>query len=113
MQLSGGESLHIAGSKDDNEKILAGVLGDFSRGLTHVAQLGTFGARKYSRRGWQHVAGAELRYYYAMWRHVLSMQGNLRTLDPESKEYHLTAVAWNALALLELISREYENTPEV
>jgi hypothetical protein len=99
-------SLHQPGAKDDSAKYLAGVLGDFSNALKQVARVGTYGARKYTRKGWESVEDAETRYYDAFWRHILDMEGNIEMCDFEHGERHLAAIAWNALALLELLDRK-------
>lgn len=96
---------HEPGSKLDNGKILAGVLGDFSLALQAVAEVGTFGANnKYSRGGWQSVKGGETRYKDALWRHILSERHE--PVDRESGFFHESHTAWNALARLELKLRK-------
>jgi len=98
--------MHIPGAKDDGGKTLAAVLGDFGLGLKQVAEIGTFGANKYSRKGWEHVEDAENRYNDAMWRHLLELNGDINARDPEHGKRHLAAVAWNALALLTILERK-------
>ena len=100
------KNLNVPGAKDDSEKVMAGLLLDFSRALTEVADVGTFGAVKYTRGGWQEVENAEQRYTDAFMRHVLSLQ--TEGTDPETGFLHWAHVAWNALAVLELILREAE-----
>ena len=90
-------------AKFDTGKPLAGVLGDFGRALMAVAEVGTFGARKYSRGGWRHVEDGVVRYTDALWRHLL--QENAEAQDPDSGLLHQAHVAWNALARLELMLR--------
>ena len=99
-------NLHTAGAKDDKTKLLGGVLGDFGDGLRQVAEIGTFGAKKYTRNGWQTVPEAETRYYDAFWRHILDMGSDLDARDPEHGKRHLAAIAWNALALLTILENE-------
>ena len=91
------------GRKDDAQKPLTGVLIDFSRALEEVAEVGTFGARKYARANWLLVEDAQQRYYDAMWRHLLA--SGSEALDQESKLKHLSHAAWNILAVLELQAR--------
>lgn len=91
------------GVKHDDGKIMGQLLGDFSRALLGVAEVGTFGANKYTRGGWQHVLGAEQRYYDALWRHIL--QANQEEVDSESGLSHLEHAAWNILAVIELKKR--------
>ena len=100
------KNLNVPGAKDDGEKTLAGLLLDFSRALEEVAEVGTFGARKYTRGGWQSVENAEQRYTDAFMRHVLKLQ--TEKVDPETGFMHWAHAAWNALAVLELYLREEE-----
>lgn len=65
-----GINQHDPGAKLDDGKLLAGVLADFSLALKAVAAVGTFGAGKYSRGGWQSVDNGIVRYYDALWRHL-------------------------------------------
>ena len=77
------------------------VLGGFSKGLFKVAEVGTFGAKKYTDNGWQEVDDGINRYTGALLRHLLShLDGEIK--DKESKLLHLSHVAWNALAILTL-----------
>lgn len=92
------------GAKLDAGKVLAGVLGDFSLALTAVAEVGTHGANKYSRGGWQHVPNADVRYTDALWRHILAE--NTEPVDSDSNLLHASHSAWNALARLELMLRQ-------
>ena len=100
--------LHAPGAKDDKAKPMAGVLLDFSRALQTVVDVGTYGAKKYTRRGWEHVEDAETRYLDAMMRHLLAMDVDPDGLDKETGLPHLAHVAWNALAVLELQARRKE-----
>ncbi len=100
---------HEPGAKLDAGKTLAGVLADFSGALTAVAEVGTMGAEKYTRGGWQHVDNGVQRYTDAMWRHLLQEQKI--SYDGESGLRHAAHMAWNALARLELIIRENDNAP--
>jgi hypothetical protein len=89
------------------------VLGEFSRALMAVSQVGTFGARKYTPSGWLEVPNAYKRYSSAMWRHYLQSKVALR--DSDSTLIHDAHTAWNALARLELRLRgivEVENLPD-
>lgn len=92
------------GVKHDDGKVMGQLLGDFSRALMGVAEVGTFGAHKYTRGGWQHVPDAAQRYYDALWRHLL--QANQEHADNESGLSHLEHAAWNILAVIELKKRE-------
>ena len=90
------------GAKLDAGKLKAGVLADFSLALKAVAEIGTFGANKYSRGGWQHVENGRERYTDAMWRHLLAGGGT----DDQSNLLHEAHFAWNVLARLELLLRQ-------
>lgn len=98
-----GKSPHIPGAKLDQGKCVAGVLHDFALGLQAVADVGHFGANKYTRGGWQSVPDAETRYFDAMWRHLLKSRHE--ELDQDSGLPHLAHLAWNVLAVLELQGR--------
>ena len=100
--------LHVPGAKDDKAKPMAGVLLDFSRALQTVVDVGTYGAKKYTRTGWATVPEGSQRYLDAMMRHLLAMDVDLDGLDPETGLPHLAHVAWNALAVLELQARRKE-----
>ena len=91
------------GVKHDQGKVMGQLLGDFSRALLGVAEVGTFGANKYTRGGWLSVPEGEQRYYDALWRHLL--QANQTDKDEESGLTHLEHAAWNILALIELKKR--------
>jgi hypothetical protein len=105
-----GTDPHASGAKMDAGKQLAGVLLDFSRALGAVADVGTFGANKYCRGGWQSVPNAEERYLDAFMRHLLKMQR--QPIDPDSNLDHLAHIAWNCLAVLELKARREEGQRE-
>lgn len=103
---------HGLGSKVPGAKLDAGkpdtsLLLMFGKALLSVASVGTFGARKYSRGGWQHVADGKLRYTAALMRHLF--KSAYERIDPESGLPHLAHAAWNALAILELDLREEED----
>lgn len=86
--------------KDDQDKPIAGALLDFSRALTEISKLATFGAKKYKRSSWIEVNNGQERYTDAMLRHLLKEV--IESKDPETEIEHDVAVAWNALARLEL-----------
>ena len=102
------DGLHVPGAKDDNGKPMAGVLLDFSRALQTVVDVGTYGAKKYTRTGWATVPEGSQRYTDAMMRHLLAMDVDPDGLDKETGLPHLAHVAWNALAVLELQARRKE-----
>ena len=107
VHLSSGD-LHVPGAKDDKAKPMAGVLLDFSRALQTVVEVGTYGAKKYTRTGWATVPEGSQRYLDAMMRHLLAMDVDPDGLDKETGLPHLAHVAWYALAVLELQARRKE-----
>ena len=100
--------LHVPGAKDDKAKPMAGVLLDFSRALQTVVDVGTYGAKKYTRGSWAVVPEGSQRYLDAMMRHLLAMDVDPDGLDTETGLPHLAHAAWNALAVLELQARGKE-----
>lgn len=97
-----GLNPHAPGAKLDKGKPRPGlVLGDFARALQHVTNVGTYGAQKYTDRGWRSVSNGVSRYGDALWRHLLKdAEGEVN--DPDTGIPHLAHAAWNALAILEL-----------
>ena len=99
-----GVEQHQPGAKLDAGKPMAGVLGDFGLALLAVAEVGTFGANKYTRGGWQSVPNGVERYTDAAWRHLL--KEHMERWDSDSNLEHAAHLAWNTLARLELMLRE-------
>jgi hypothetical protein len=99
-----GLDAHEPGAKLDAGKPDASLLLMFGEALKAVADVGTFGAKKYSRGGWQKVEDGENRYTAALLRHLMSE--NLDPNDPETGKLHAAHAAWNALARLELMLRK-------
>lgn len=95
-----GRDPHEPGAKLDAGKCLAGVLLDFGRALERVADVGTYGAHKYTRGGWQSVPDGRQRYTDALLRHLLKL--GRQEYDPDTGLEEIAHVAWNALAILEL-----------
>lgn len=96
---------HEPGAKLDAGKTQTSLLLSFSRALMAVAEIGTYGANKYTRDGWQSVPDGINRYTDAMLRHLL-YEGMGEKIDPESALTHMAHHAWNTLARLELMLRE-------
>ena len=94
----------MTGLKFDQGKNRLGlVFRGFSKALWAVGQVGTFGANKYAPDSWQGLE--QDRYQDALLRHLfLYFQGE--KTDEESGLNHLSHVAWNALAILNM---ELEN----
>ncbi len=99
-----GLNQHESGAKLDGDKPDADLLLMFGKALLAVAEVATFGARKYSRGGWQHVANGYTRYRSAQLRHLL--KGGYESCDSDSGLLHDAHDAWNALAKLELRLRK-------
>lgn len=105
-----GLDSHVPGAKLDVGKIdvTRGCIHYFPRALLAVAELSQIGARKYSWKGWEKVPDGIHRYAAALGRHECKIEDDYTRLDPDTKVLEATAVAWNALARLELILREQE-----
>lgn len=101
-----GIGQHDPGAKLDAGKEDTSLLLMFGRALLAVSAVGTFGARKYTRGGWQFVDEGQNRYTAALLRHVLKEQQE--DYDVDSGFLHQAHAAWNALARLELTLREEE-----
>ncbi|CAH9012196.1 putative DUF5664 domain-containing protein [Vibrio phage 191E37-1] len=101
-----GIDQHDDGAKLDAGKPMAGrLLGMFGCALMAVSEVGTFGAKKYTEGGWQHVEDGFKRYDDAGMRHFLK-RGMGEEFDADSELPHLAHEAWNALAKLELYLRD-------
>ena len=102
------------GAKLDSGKapVARGALHYFPRAITAVAQLSGIGAKKYSWKGWEEVPDGLNRYGDALARHELRIEGDFSKRDPDTGVLECTAVAWNALARLELLLREIEEELE-
>lgn len=100
------EATKSEGMKFDSEKPdMDLVLGDFSNALVEVAKVGTFGAKKYERSNWLRVQGGQERYSSALLRHFFDSKRG-PAIDSDSNLLHLSHLAWNALAILELELRK-------
>lgn len=86
---------------DEGKPRLDLVLGDFADALWCVGMVGTYGANKYTDKGWQVVENGIERYGNAMLRHYLNYRKGI-AFDDESGLSHLAHMAWNALAMLQL-----------
>lgn len=109
-----GKEANEPGAKLDSGKADCGLLGFFGRALYAVSQVGTGGAKKYSRGGFLKVDDGFNRYTGAMLRHYLKEGKEDYDQDPELRKYldepclHAAQVAWNALARLEMKLIEME-----
>lgn len=106
------------GAKLDAGKpdVIAGLLETFPSACEEVAGLTHHGAEKYSWGGWAHVKNGRKRYRAAIGRHITkeAIEG---PWDSDWTKHgknvrHATAVAWNALAALELTLREERQAKE-
>jgi len=104
-----GIPANAPGSKLDAGKLRpALVLGEFSRALTEVVKIGTYGAAKYTPRGWLSVENGRERYADAAFRHQLAVWRGEEVDDGPGGTggLHKAQVIWNLLAELELELRE-------
>lgn len=99
------------GKKYDGGKPMVGALCRvFPHALLAVGQCIEFGTHKYPQPdNWKLVEGAFTRYQDSMMRHYLKYQAG-EIMDSETKLPHLSHMAWNALAILELYLM---NNPEI
>lgn len=105
--MSEEKDLHKIGAKDDSSKPrLDLVLGDFAYALWGVGLVGTFGAKKYTDKGWHEVDNGIERYSNALLRHYLNFKSGEMD-DKESNLPHLAHLAWNALAILQLYMEKW------
>lgn len=103
-----GIPLSAPGAKADAGKVRPSLILDgFPRALLAIAEVGTYGAMKYSDGGWRHVPDGIKRYTDAKDRHRL--KGAIEERDAESGLLHAAHEAWNALAALELRLSEGSN----
>jgi len=94
------------GAKLDGGKVRLGlVVAGFSRAITAMGLVGTYGATKYSDNGWLAVANGEARYTDALLRHLLADLAG-ETHDSESGLPHLDHALWNLAAVCELRKRK-------
>lgn len=103
-----GKDAHDPGAKlDAGKPRMTLVLGGFGKALRAVAEIGTYGAKKYTDNGWMEVPNGVERYTDALFRHVFDEQ-NGQELDSDTEMLHAAHAAWNALARLELKIRDRE-----
>lgn len=90
--------------------LVMGVINYFPRALLAVAEVSTYGAKKYdlslSDKNWMRVPNGFQRYSDATGRH-LTMDA-IGAYDEESGLLHAQMLAWNALARLELLLQDRE-----
>lgn len=92
----------VAGMKFDGEKARMDLLIDgMPKSLVSVAEVLTFGARKYADHNWQFVDNGPSRYKAALLRH-LTAHSDGEHYDAESGLPHLAHAACCLLFMLEL-----------
>lgn len=102
-----------SGIKYDEGKPMPGAMVRiFPNALMEVGKCIEMGARKYPEvDNWQRVENARERYTDALMRHLIKhCRGEAR--DEEDDLLHLSHLAWNALAILELYLREQQQSKE-
>lgn len=94
------------GMKYDGDKARMDLMLDgMPNALEQVAQILTFGAKKYADHSWQTVPSGKARYKAALLRHLTAhAKGEIN--DSESGMPHLAHAACNALFILELEQRD-------
>lgn len=100
-----GIGQHEAGAKVDAGKQLSWLfISGFAAALGEVAEVTTFGARKYTPNGWKAVPDGSQRYMEAFGRHLFALgRGEVRDDGPGGTGcYHKAQMIWNLLASLEL-----------
>ena len=98
-----GRTAETPGAKLDAGKPDMCLLLDFGKALLAVGVVCTYGAKKYSAKGWLEVPEGRARYTSAMLRHLTA---EAYEEEDESGLLHAQQVAWNALARLELLLRQ-------
>jgi hypothetical protein len=96
-----------SGAKLDAGKpcLWRGAVDYFPGALRAVAAVSTFGATKYSWKGWSTVPEGFERYSDAMVRHLVAESAE-GPWDNDSGILHAAHAAWNSLARLEFLLRE-------
>jgi hypothetical protein len=103
---------HAPGAKLDAGKVRPSlVIEGMARAIWAVAEVATFGARKYTDGGWIEVPNGQTRYADAQYRHLLKRAMGEK-LDPDSELEHLKHEAWGAMAKLDLYLRAQEEDRE-
>ena len=100
-----GFDQHQPGAKlDAGKEPVRLILQGMPRAILAVAEVGAYGAAKYSENGWMQVPDGVARYTDAMFRHAV--REGIEQHDAESGLLHAAQVSWNALARLELMLRQ-------
>lgn len=104
-----GKDQKEKGAKVDSGKpaVFRGLFDYFPRACLEVARVSTRGAEKYSWKGWEGIPDGIARYSDALARHLL-LKGIEGPFDSDTGLRHDAQIAWNALAILEMVLREKE-----
>ena len=98
------------GKKYDSGKSMVGTLCRvFPRALLSIGKCIEFGTKKYPKPdNWKLVEGAFERYQDSLMRHYLKFLAE-QERDNETNLLHLSHMAWNCLAILELYLMEHKD----
>ncbi len=106
-----GRRANEPGAKLDSGKSLPHlVLSEFSLALDKVVEVGTYGANKYTPRGWVSVPNGVDRYTEAASRHMLAMWQGEVINEKDGGLEHEAQFIWNLLAAYELKLRKEKPT---
>lgn len=101
QDLQPGDTAYFGKKADNGKPRMDLLLTGMPNALEGVAEILTFGAKKYAAHSWKTVPDASDRYLAALMRHLVAhSKGEL--VDPESGQSHLSHAACNALFILEL-----------
>lgn len=93
---------------DDGKPLVGTMLKVFPRALMYIGLLILAGKKKYpDPENWKKVEGGLERYQDALMRHLIKHSAG-KLIDDESGLPHIVHVAWNALALSELLLMKSE-----
>ena len=100
----------VVGRKSDSEKTRWDLL-QFDM-LKEVAEVATFGAKKYAPDNWKKVPDPVDRYFSALMRHLVAWRMGEET-DEETGFRHLAHACWNVLSLMWFTRRRGKSVKEV
>ena len=106
----------MEGVKKDDEKLPMGIViqRQFPNALKAIAKCSLYGHNKYKETdvdwmNFERLDNAKERYFNALSRHFLDAGIDLSEKDNESELPHIYHVAWNAMALLEVLTKTSNN----
>ena len=103
LPLFDNETFVEVGMKFDNDKLLYSLIP--TSATKALAEVLTYGAKKYAPNNWQLVDNGEVRYMDALFRHLEAFRSG-ETHDPESGLHHLAHVLTNTTFLHYLNTKE-------